>query len=189
MNLSDNIKNAFNVVVKTYDNVLKLMNYCDEVAESMGYVPVTDKFLRQRSDLNKNGWLYRSLFKIYQDKNDILIEGSELREGPIYSIEFNFEDEPVCCIGKFEYENMMGFKKQISPGDSWLFYYPTLPGDNRLDFFKIDSEYTYSVPKEKYKSSYWGLNRAIFRCTDLTQINSENLNTIIFGEFNILKNK
>ena len=40
MNLSENIKNAFNVIDKTYENVDKLMRYCDSIANDCGYEAV-----------------------------------------------------------------------------------------------------------------------------------------------------
>lgn len=40
MNLGENIKNAFDVVLKTYENIDKLIKYCDLISADCGYEPV-----------------------------------------------------------------------------------------------------------------------------------------------------
>lgn len=62
---SKNIENAFSVVYNTLKNVKKLMEYCDEVAESNGYTARTPKFLRNNTEGNVDGWVYNKFFKIY----------------------------------------------------------------------------------------------------------------------------
>lgn len=66
MSLGENIKSAFEVVLKTYENVDKLLRYCDLIAEDYGYEVVTDKFLRYKSDSNYEGWFINSFIKLYQ---------------------------------------------------------------------------------------------------------------------------
>lgn len=185
---SENIKNAFSVVFNTLENVKKLMEYCDKVAESNGYYACTDKFLRNNTDGSVDGWVYNKFFKIYQKSTDKELENN-WREGPIYVLEINLEDEPVYYISKFEYEDIKGWNKGISPSSWWVFYFPTDISDNRIEFNKLDEEYTVGVPKGSYKKSYWGLERTVFKNGDLLEINSDTVNLNIFGEFNNLKEK
>ena len=185
---SKNITNAFSVVYNTLENVKKLMEYCDKVAESNGYCVCTPKFLRNNTDSNVDGWGYNKFFKIYQSSEDEILENG-WRNGPLYVLEINFEEAPLYYLSKFEYEDIKGWRGGISPSAWWAFYFPTNIGDNRIEFKKLDDIYTLSIPKEAYKKSYWGLERVVFRNGDLIEVNKDNVNINIFEEFNKLKEK
>jgi len=185
---SDNIKNAFSVVYNTLENVKKLMEYCDKVAESNGYYSCTDKFLRNNTDNSVDGWVYNKFFKIYQSGEEEVLDNG-WRNGPLYVLEINLEEEPKYYVSKFEYENISEWSKGISPSSWWAFYFPTDINDNRIEFNKLDDIYNVGVPKGSYKKSYWGLERVVFRSGDLLEINSDNVNTYIFGEYNKIKEK
>lgn len=48
MSLAENIRNAFHVVYKSYENIQKLIDYCKTTGlEKSSYVIVVDKFLRR----------------------------------------------------------------------------------------------------------------------------------------------
>lgn len=185
---SDNIKNAFSVVYNTLENVKKLMEYCDKVAESNGYYSCTDRFLRNNTDNSVDGWVYNKFFKVYQSGESEVLENG-WRNGPLYVLEINLEEEPKYYVSKFEYEDVKGWSKGISPSAWWAFYFPTNINDNRIEFSKIDDIYTVGVPKGSYKKTYWGLDRAVFRSGDLLELNSDNINNYIFEQYNKLKEK
>lgn len=185
---SKNIENAFLVVYNTLENTKKLMEYCDKVAESNGYISCTPRFLRNNTDSNVDGWLYNKLFKLYQREEDEELD-NKWRNGPIYVLEINFEESPSYYLSKFEYENINSWQRGISPSDWWAFYFPTDIKDNRIEFTKLDDIYTVGVPKFSYKKTYWGLKRTVFKSKDLLELNSDNVNNNIFDEFNILKGK
>lgn len=185
---SENIKNAFSVVYNTLENVKKLMEYCDKVAEDNGYYACTTKFLRNNTDGSVDGWVYNKFFKIYQSMEDEGLENG-WRNGPLYVLEINFEKFPMYYVSKFEYEDIKGWRGGISPSDWWAFYFPTNISDSRIEFTQLDDMYTVGVPKGSYKKSYWGLERTVFRSGDLVEINSDNVGINIFGEFNKLKEK
>lgn len=185
---SENIKNAFSVVYNTLENIKKLMEYCDKVAESNGYCVCTPKFLRNNTDSSVDGWIYNKFLKVYQSSEDEELENG-WRNGPLYVLEINLEEAPVYYVSKFEYEDVKGWKGGISPSSWWAFYFPTDISDNRIEFNKLDDIYTVGVPKGAYKKSYWGLERTVFRSGNLIEVNSDNVNINIFGEFNNLKEK
>ena len=185
---SRNIENAFSVVYNTLKNVKKLMEYCDEVAESNGYSSCTSKFLRNNTDSSVEGWLYNKLFKLYQRKEDKELE-NKWRNGPVYVLEINFEEAPSYYLSKFEYENIKCWRSGISPSDWWAFYFPIDIDDNRIEFSELDGIYTEGIPKGSYKKTYWGLKRTVFISKDLLDLNSDNVNINIFEEFNKLKDK
>lgn len=185
---SKNIENAFLVVHNTLENAKKLMEYCDKVAENNGYSSCTPKFLRNNTDSSVDGWVYNKLFKLYQSKEDEELD-NKWRNGPIYVLEINFEEMPLYYLSKFEYENLNSWQSAMSPSSWWVFYFPTDIKDNRIEFTKLDDIYTVGIPKESYKKTYWELKRTVFRSKDLLELNSDNVNINIFGEFNILKGK
>ncbi|GKU30433.1 hypothetical protein [Clostridium folliculivorans] len=185
---SENIKNAFSVVYSTLENVKKLMEYCDKVAEENGYYSCTDRFLRYNTDNSVDGWVYNKFFKIYQSsEGEVLSNG--WRNGPLYVLEINLEEEPKYYVSKFEYENIGEWNKGISPSSWWAFYFPTDITDNRIEFRKLDDTYTEGKPRGSYKKSYFGLERTVFRSGDLLEINSDTVNIYIFGEFDKLRDK
>lgn len=185
---SENIKNAFAVVYNTLQNVKKLMEYCDKVANENNYCSSTDKFLRNNTDGSVDGWVYNKFFKIYQSNNDEELSNG-WRNGPLYVLEINLEEEPVYYLSKFKYEDISSWSKGISPSSWWAFYFPTNVDDNRIEFKLLDNTYTEGVPKEPYKKSYWGLERTVFKSGDLLELNSENVEILIFEEFNALRDK
>ena len=73
MNSNENIRNAFKVVYKTYENIDKLIKYCKTICEDNGYVVCSNKFLRWKSDNNFYGWAINNFILLFQDKEDIEI--------------------------------------------------------------------------------------------------------------------
>ena len=104
MNSNENIRNAFKVVYKTYENIDKLIKYCKTICEDNGYVVCSNKFLRWKSDNNFYGWAINNFILLFQDKEDIEIENG-FRKGPIYSLEIDFNQEslPTVYLSKYEY--------------------------------------------------------------------------------------
>ena len=109
------------------------------------------------------------------------------RNGPLYVLGINLEEYPIYYTCKFEYEDIKEWTSGISPSSGWAFYYPTDIKDNRLEFTELQNGYIQGLPKPFYKKSYWGLERTIFKSGDLIEINSDNVNSKIFEEFNKLK--
>lgn len=188
MNLGDNIKNAFEVVLKTYKNVDKLIKYCDLIAIDKGYEPVTNKFLRYKSDSNYEGWLINSFTKLYQYKEDNILE-NEWKDGPVFAMEINFEDIPTVYLSKFEYEDISDWGEGVSPTDYRGFTEPIDCEDNGFieNMIKDRDGYFISKPTPEVKDRYWGIKRVIYTKIDLLEIDSNNIDEKIFGEFDTLK--
>ncbi|KAJ49369.1 hypothetical protein BD780_003504 [Clostridium tetanomorphum] len=187
MSLGENIKSAFEVVLKTYENVDKLLRYCDLIAEDYGYEVVTDKFLRYKSDSNYEGWFINSFIKLYQSKHDNTLENS-WKDGPVFVMEINFEDMPTVYLSKFEYEDISSWGKGVSPSEYWGFTDPIDCEGNGFNESPIDEKegYYISEPTPDLKSRYWDVKRVIYTKTDLLQIDSSNVSKNIFGEFDTL---
>ena len=188
MNLDNNIKNAFEVVRKTYENLNKLMGYLDVESIEKGYEPSIGRFLRYSSDPDYKGWLYNNFVKLYQFTNDGEL-GSKWRDGPIYSVEFSFQDCPKMIVSKFDF-NIKEWGPGIGAHRVNYFSNP-VNKDFKSDFKHIVLEdlqgYTKSVPNEGISEKYWGLNHVIFREFNLTEVNLENANRLVFGEFDKMR--
>jgi len=66
MNSAENIRNAFNVVHYTFENILKLLDYCKTIAyKDSNYVSVVNKFLRYKSDSDFSGWFIQDFIIIF----------------------------------------------------------------------------------------------------------------------------
>jgi hypothetical protein len=190
MNLGENIKNAFDVVRKTYENVDKLMKFCDSIANDCGYEAVTDKFLRYKSDSYYGGWFIDSFIKLYQSKKDKVLE-NDWKNGPIFAMELNFEDIPTVYLSKFEYDNISHWSKGVSPTEHWGFSEPIDCQGSGFKEKNLDKKGGYYVSEpetENVKSKYWGIKRVVYTTFDLLQLNSNNILEKVFGEFDTLRN-
>ena len=191
MNSNENIKNAFKVVFKTYENVDKLMKYCKSVCEDKGYVACSNKFLRWKSDNDFYGWAINNFILLFQDKVDMEMENG-FREGPIYAIEIDFssENSPTIYLSKYEYKAISQWSNQpISPSDNWRFYWPPRKREyfklNKFDKYEV---YTPEINSESVRNkSYWGLERIVRDSEYLIDINSNNVEDKIFKKFDLIK--
>lgn len=188
MNLGDNIRNAFEVVLKTYENVDKLIKYCDLIAVECGYESVTNRFLRYRSDLNYGGWFIDSFIKLYQYKEDNILD-NEWKDGPIFVMEINFYDVPTVYLSKFEYEDIETWVEGVSSTLYWGFTKPVGWEGSGFNESAIKDKdgYFISTPTPDIKDKYWSVERVIYTKIDLLEIDSSNVNEKIFGEFDTLR--
>jgi hypothetical protein len=188
INLSDNIKNAFDVVRKTYTNIEKLIKHCDYISNDCGYVSVTPKFLRWKSDTSCDGWLITDFIKLYQSQDDITLSNA-WKNGPIYVIKINLMGAPTVYLSKFEYEDISSWNKGVSPADHWGYYRPIdteYAGFNKTPIDGKDGYYI-TIPTEDTKTKYWNLKKCVYTNIDLIQINSSNVSEKIFDTFDTLK--
>lgn len=185
-----NIKNALEVISKTYENINKLMEYCKTVAcEKTNYTPAVTKFLRYKSDLDCDGWLISDFILLFQNKADAKCQsGNNWLDGCVYVMEICLGEDkilPTVFLSKFVYEDINSWSEGCSPANHWAFYYPI----RRKDLMDITNEngYRISRPKNKKNSeTYWGLKKAITSEIPLLDLNADNLQNKIFGEFDRL---
>ncbi|MED4040992.1 MULTISPECIES: hypothetical protein [Niallia] len=198
MNSTDNIKNAFHVIHHTYENVLKLMDYCKTIAsEDSNYVSVVNKFLRYKSDSDVSGWYIQDFILIFQNKNDIELE-NEWRDGPLYVMEIELYNKdlreeqlkglPCIHLSKFEYESLQKWKSgYIGPADHWRFFHAIRDTKVRMNIQR-NGDYSYIEPINQKESdrSYWGVKKIISKRIPLMDITSENVREKVFGTFDSL---
>lgn len=192
MNTGENIRNAAIVLLKTYENVYKMMADCRRIAIEAGYKTVTDKFLRWKSDGDPSGWLIKSFVMLFQKQTDDELANG-WRKGSVFGVEIvildknNMDKNPEVLLTRFDYNNLEEWYSGCSPADHWGFHQPINSGFVR-DFLCEDFEwYKVSKPKtEKIADTYWGLIQAITTSCPLTDITSDNLKATIFDTFDKL---
>lgn len=139
-NLGQNITLATNILQKTYENLNLLFVEMDRVGEEEGFMSLTPKFLRWKSESNTNGWLISNFIKLYQlQENSSVPHLSDLRTGDIYCVEVSLnngmEDYPEITLARFTYDYDF-WTKMPSVSDHWIFFYPFRDENN----FKIQEK-------------------------------------------------
>lgn len=190
MNSGVNIHNAFDVVLKTYENVDKFMSYCISIAKEKGeFTSVIPKFLRWKSDNNYYGWLICSFILLFQKQSDPELENG-WHDGSIYVMEVNFitedYDEPQVCLAKFDYEDISSWTPGCSMANHYIFYDPMYY--DIMEYAKVD-DYDIGTVKDKIKAKnrYWGVTRIVSKNILLTEITNKNAYETIFGGFKDLE--
>lgn len=193
MSSSENIRNALQVLYKTYENVQKLINYTRIIAqEKTNYQIAAPKTLRWRSDNDTDGWLINDFILLFQNSADPDCEsGNGWKNGPVYAMEICLGEKdcdylPYLHLSKFEYQDMNGWSEGCSPSSHWVFYWPQWE-EEYIDFVQKGDVWIGVVSDEKYSDKYWGLKKVTFFETDLMAVNSANLKEMIFGRFDSLR--
>lgn len=197
MNSTDNVRNAFHVVYKTYENVHKLMDYTKTIApEKSHYVSVVDKFLRYKSDNDFAGWFIGDFILIFQDRDHSEFE-NEWRDGPLYVMEIELYDEdsemsnttlPCIRLSKFIYdtETMQGWSKGCSPANHWRFFDP-LHNKNTMQI-TVKNDFSILTPLNQDYShrNYWDVEKIITKQIPLMDVTADNVVDKIFATFDSL---
>ncbi|RHW37453.1 hypothetical protein D1B33_07880 [Lysinibacillus yapensis] len=187
-NVGQNISNSIYVLKETYKNLNLLFSELDRIAEKEGFIPLTPKFLRWKSDSNYNGWLTSNFIKLYQiEKDPPLKHIQNLKEGFIYGIEVDLEGEdnyPIISLSRYQFDFSEWFRIPTT-SDHWIFWDPF----RKDKFFEINKVNDVWISKtlEKSKIRYWGMQNAVSIEIPLVSItSSEEIRSKIFLEFNNL---
>lgn len=193
MNSGENIRNALQVLYKTYENIQKLIDYTKLVAqEKTDYCPAVPKTLRWRSDNDPDGWLINDFILLFQNNTDSDCEsGNGWKNGPVYGMEISLGEKdndilPKIYLSKYVYRDINSWSECCSPSNHWIFNWP-LWDEGSMEFAEQDGYYT-CIPKSNgYAERYWGLLKVICCEIDLMSVNSDNVKSMIFDSFDILK--
>ena len=186
INVGQNISNSIYVLKETYRNLNLLFTELDRTAEKEGFLPLSPKFLRYKSDSNSDGWLTENFIKLYQeDKNPPLKHLETMKNGDVFGIEIDLKGEgadsyPTISLTRFQFD-LSQWNRLPSPSDHWIFYHPF-----RLEkHFDIDygTDLWISKTIEKSKLRYWGLESAAsIEIPLLSIVSEEDIKSKIFSE-------
>lgn len=197
MNSTDNVRSAFHVVYKTYENIHKLMDYTKTIASAeSNYINVVDKFLRYKSDNEFSGWLIRDFILIFQKQKHQQLE-NEWRDGPLYVMEIELYDRetemdsthlPCIHLSKFIYKNgdIQDWDKGCSPTNHWVFFDPL--HNKQTMRIKIENNCSILTPINQDYSvrNYWGVEKIVSKQIPLMDVTADNVVEKIFATFDSL---
>lgn len=175
INRGENITTAIEIVRKTYENLDVLFTEMDRIGKEEGYITLTPRFLRWKSDFDSDGWMTRNFIKLYQAKSDPTTEKvTDLRTGSLFGIEVDLEREeyPTISLIRYTYDYST-WTRMPGVSDHWLFYNP-FRETNLFEIVQKDDMWT-SIPLEKTKKRYWGIQRAVAIDIPLIDITSPEL--------------
>ncbi|MED2970732.1 hypothetical protein P4361_00400 [Fictibacillus sp. B-59209] len=180
----ENITNAVQVLQETYKNLDLLFAELDRVGKEEGFVSLTPRFLRWKSDAYPEGWLTTNFIKLYQKETDSpLPQLDEVREGTLYGIEVELQPEigyPIISLNEYSYD-FTYWNRLPSISDHWLYHNPFYL-ENEFNIKEENGKWT-STPLDKYKKRYWGLLSATGQEFPLAEISSpEDIRIKLFGK-------
>lgn len=183
-NVGQNISNSIFVLKETYKNLNLLFSELDRIAEKEGFIPLTPKFLRWKSDSDYDGWLTNNFIKLYQLEKDVPLKHIQnLKDGFIYGIEVDLEGEnnyPTISLTRYQFD-FSEWNKIPTISDHWVFWDP-FRVDKFFEITKINGVWT-STTLEKAKNRYWGMQSAVSIDIPLLSITSpEDISSKIFAE-------
>ncbi|MCK7606085.1 hypothetical protein L3V64_006910 [Geobacillus stearothermophilus] len=183
VSIRENIKNAFEIVRKTYESVDKLLAEMDRQSVECGFVPVTPQFLRWKSDREYRGWFIQSFIKLYQrDSAPPCQSGNGLKNDPIYAVEISFEEEPRMTLCKYVYSTLEHWDKPPSVSEHWFFYWPLYDGNNFTNHESENGVFKRVPNDEKTSEKYGKIQEVISKEIDLLPITSTNIKDRVFDE-------
>jgi hypothetical protein len=182
-NLGQNISTAVEVLRETYKNLNLLFAELDRIGENEGFIPITPKFLRWKSDSDYDGWLTTNFIKLYQlEKDPTLPNIPDMKEGYLYGIEVDLgeDDYPVISLIRYNFD-YSDWTRMPGVSDHWIFWGP-FRMDNFFEINEAEGLWT-SMTLERAKRRYWGMENAVSRSIPLLSITSpEEIRTKIFQE-------
>ncbi|OMD93547.1 hypothetical protein [Paenibacillus odorifer] len=183
--LGSNISLAVEVLRETYKNLNLLFSEMDMIGKDLGFVPLTARFLRWKSDSYEDGWLLTNFIKIYQ------LDGAsasnehvpDLKEGAVYVVEIELAGDdgyPEITLSRFHYD-LSRWERMPAISDHWLFNHPYRI-ENHFDIECVDDIWRSNV-KEKSSKKYWGFKKAIGKTNPLVTVNdAESIRVGIFQQ-------
>ena len=195
MSTGENIKNAVEVLYKTYESIHKMKEDCQKLAPKAGYRAMSDRFMRYRSDVDTAGWLTSNMILAFQRCSNPDLEADQNWENaPVFSMEISLtggtakDSVPMLILSRFEYnDNISRWPAGCSPTYYWGFHQPVSEEFSR-NFIQEDFD-GYSIRKpvsQKVASSYWELKQVTFTSCPLLDLNSTTLQNRVFGTFDRL---
>lgn len=182
-----NVTHAISVIKETYKNLNLLFSDLDSIGEEKGFLSLTPRFMRWKSDSHYDGWLTSNFIKLYQLDSDPVLENFEdLRNGDIYGIEIELADCDYPTISLLRYKfNLKEWTKLPGMSDHWLIWDP-FRIENLFTIQENEGVWT-SETTEKAKKKYWGLEKATAVDIPLFSITStEDIEEKIFKKLLLL---
>jgi len=185
----ESVVQAKNIIIETYENLSILFSELDRVGEQEGYVTITPRFMRYKSDTDYTGWLTTNFIKLYVKATNPPASIEEIRELPWYGVmvDLNGDEEekiPLLTIVQYKYDQTY-WRRLPAVSDHWAFWAPFF-GDG----FEInnDGREWSSTSSEGVRKKHYGFEKAIAIDIPLFEVKSpEDIRIKVFEGFDKLK--
>ena len=188
-NRGQNISTAVNVLKETYKNLNLLFTELDRIGEKEGFISLTPRFLRWKSDSDSDGWLTNNFIKLYQIKTDPSLPTiPNMRDGSLFAIEIDLGDNdyPVLSLSRYNFD-YSAWTRLPAVSDHWIFWDP-FRIENFFEITEMEGLWE-SIPLEKAKRRYLGMKNAVSKDIPLLSVTSpEDIKHKIFHELDNLPN-
>lgn len=184
----ESVVQATNIIIETYENLSILFSELDRVGEQEGYVTITPRFMRYKSDTDYTGWLTTNFIKLYVKGTNPPASIEDIRELPWYGVmvDLKGDDEekiPLLSIVHYKYDQTY-WERLPAVSDHWAFWAP---------FYEDGFEITYedrewnSTSSDRAKKKYYGFEKAKAIDIPLFEVKSpEDIRSKLFGGFDQL---
>jgi hypothetical protein len=173
---------ATKIINETYENLSILFSELDRVGEQEGYVTITPRFMRYKSDTDFNGWMTINFIKLYV-KSDIPPTSIEdIRELPWFGVMVDLEGNeeegiPMLSILRYQYDQTF-WDRLPTVSDHWAFWAPFV--EDGFDVIREGNEWT-STSSERAKKKHYGFEKAKAIDIPLFEVNSpEDIRVKVF---------
>lgn len=145
----------------------------DALASEEGFIPLTPKFLRWKSDSSFEGWLTSNFIKLYQMENHAAVPHlSELNEGDLFLVEIDLNSEegyPEITLARISFDYNQWIRIP-AVSDHWIFW-DIFRNENHFQIDEVNGRWE-SRPYKKSVKKYWGLQEAIAITLPLVEVSS-----------------
>lgn len=177
-----NISTAVNVLLETYKHLNLLFTEMDALASEEGFIPLTPKFLRWKSDTSFEGWLTSNFIKLYQIESHAAVAHlSDLNEGDLFIVEIDLNSEegyPEITLGRLSYDYHQ-WTRMPAVSDHWIFW-DIFRNENHFQISEENGRWE-SQPYKKSVKKYWGIQEAVGITLPLVEVtSSETIRRNIF---------
>jgi hypothetical protein len=159
----------------------------DRIGEEEGFITLTPRFMRWKSDSDPGGWLTINSIKLYQiEKDPDLPSNLGLKSGSLFGVEVDLlsNEYPVISLIRYTFD-YSHWTKLPSISDHWIFFGP-FRYDNFFNIYEKNGLWS-SEPLEKAKKRYWGIQKAVSREVPLIEITTpDSIRIKIFQELDQL---
>lgn len=185
----ESIVQATNIMIETYENLSILFGELDRVGEREGYIAITPRFMRYKSDTDYSGWLTTNFIKLYVKTSNPISSIEDIRELDWFGVMVDLlgDDEkkiPMVSIIRYQYDQSY-WNRLPAVSDHWAFFLPFV--EDGFEILHEGNEWT-STSNVRAKKKHLGFEIAKAIDIPLFEINSpEDIQIKVFEGFDRLK--
>lgn len=128
----ESIIQATNLLKETYENLSILFQELDRVGEEEGYMTITPRFMRYKSDSDTTGWLTTNFIKLYVKSATVPSSIEDIRDLSWYGVMVDLTDDdeeevPMLSIIRYQFDQSY-WNRLPAVSDHWTFWSPFYDG-------------------------------------------------------------